>query len=63
MFAWLKNLFSRPVSSCSFCWKQSRELVEGRGEQRVGGVFICRDCAQLAVGIFDKRSTSGAMQS
>jgi hypothetical protein len=51
----IRDLFSQPVKSCSFCWRQTDQLVEGRGENRTGGVFICRQCAELAIAIFEKQ--------
>ena len=60
-----ENQMSRPNSAlteqpgiyCSFCRKGRREsgpLVEGPGPTGTGGVFICGDCAKLALSIIEQ---------
>jgi ClpX C4-type zinc finger len=51
----------RPEMHCSFCRKHLQKtgpLVEGKGPSGTGGVFICRECAAMAlsiIGIEDHR--------
>lgn len=47
----------QPEIHCSFCRKGRREsgpLVEGPGPTGTGGVFICGDCAKLALSIIEQ---------
>ena len=54
----------RDAVTCSFCGESSRKVgpvVEGRGADDTGGVFICRECAELVLTIIaeEKRRAEG----
>jgi hypothetical protein len=63
MYRWLSQILyngfaSRPDDMrCSFCCRRRTDvgpLVEGCGPKGKGGVFICRECVELFLSIFDQ---------